>query len=522
MDPTRHDIFTEEPQRPILRRTPWLGISAVAGMLSLVTASGIILTVSHDDAVASWAIQPAVLLAIFSAASNLIFNSALATAIAVRFWASASRGVKLSQLHYIWDHARLLNLFSALRAGPPASNVVLFALLANVMQFLSGPLLQRATYQTLQARSTDDVLRLDLSSRIPEGWFGLADQGMIVNFDRGLPLIQQWWLKTPMTTTHSCPGTCTGVVPGAGFTYNCWTTQTQLAMADESTNNQTVFLIATSPSVNGTNEPGYLRVELTHVSSVDKDCLGTITHETCDVVPATVEYPVTVQNNTVSLSLKGHPKVLSTYTYDGDSPLADTGAPSGALAALATFALTRITDNATKRYSPLTDTTTYRGPGVSADLFYDQDKAVPERCQVKWTDPKEYAMGSLYEFMFRAALLVGNGSETQILSVNKTVPTLVFRTDTGYLGGGIASMIVGLVMISGLMWGWWQLERPVTLSPLETAGALGAPILREAGAPLQRTATIEEILRRVRNVEFKVGEARVEVVEVVEEKGFKQ
>lgn len=53
----------------------------------------------------------------------------------------------------------------------------------------------------------------------------------------------------------------------------------------------------------------------------------------------------------------------------------------------------------------------------------------------------------------------------------------------------------------------------MTLSPLETAGALGEEMSNgELG--LKRSAMIEEILERTRFAEVKVGEERVEVVEV--------
>src|SRR3954468_19533686 len=79
----RQDTLTNSP---LFRKTPWPGITAVVGMALCLVASAVVIAVSHDDAVASWKVQPAVLLAVFSATSNTVFNTALATGIAVRFW----------------------------------------------------------------------------------------------------------------------------------------------------------------------------------------------------------------------------------------------------------------------------------------------------------------------------------------------------------------------------------------------------------------------------------------------------
>jgi len=54
-------------------------------------------------------------------------------------------------------------------------------------------------------------------------------------------------------------------------------------------------------------------------------------------------------------------------------------------------------------------------------------------------------------------------------------------------------MLLGLFAILLLLWGWWELGRPVTLSPLETAKAFAAPILLGAGATKNICGILEKV-----------------------------
>ncbi|KAK0701295.1 hypothetical protein B0H67DRAFT_650522 [Lasiosphaeris hirsuta] len=460
-----------------LHKVPWLGIAAVVSLLGCAAASGILVAVSHNGLVSSWSIQPTVLLAIFSAISNIAFSAALATGVAIRFWLSVSRGVDLAQLHYIWDRGRVLSLVSAMRSGPEARNVALLASLAYMLQFSSGPLLQRSSYQdTSQVISTEQI-SLNLASRIPDGWFGNQTMGngtgigTPVGFQaNGLPLIQDWFRGAPMTTnlnpdrpTNDSPcsgtntGTCDGYVLGAGFSYTCTSSQSTLDLATTTTNNATVFLVNILSPSNTT-----LLLSTTHISSVSPSCTATLTATTCTLVPASVHYPITLSNSTL---------ILRTTSSLSTTPNNDTNL----LPALAAFARTRLTDNAIKTYTPSTNRTSYRGPALAADLFFlpsaPPTTVLPPQCALLWSPPISYTLQTLYEFSLRASLRVAATETRQTFPAQRTVSALVYRVEARFLGVGIATMVAAAGMLAGMMFGWWGLERgPVTLSPVETAG----------------------------------------------------
>ncbi|KAK3392767.1 hypothetical protein B0H63DRAFT_443067 [Podospora didyma] len=487
-----------------LGNIPWSGIVALFGMALCLVASAVVVRTSYDQPVASWRVQPAVLLAVFSGASSILFTSALDTGITVRFWLSASRETPLAELHYIWDHGRGLGLIAALRSGSKARTVVLLARAACVIEFLAGPFLQRATYQAIRNDVDSETLSVDIASRIPDGWFGdrVNSGGRVYEFRHGLAQLGQWSRKEPIATHdkpgYICNGSCDGSIWGAGFAYDCWTTEEKLDMSTTKTDNSTVFLIVGTVKEN-TTAHAFLHLRIGYLSYVDGDCMGTITTETCHLTSATVEYPVTVYNSTVSLRTGELSTMRSQNPYwsPGDSPKAVKGTPVGPLSGLRYLVYGSLFDNATKSFEPDLNRTGYVGPGITEDMFYipssENPDPSPATCRVKFASPAEYVLSMMHELMFRFALAAGNGTETQVFAVTKTARTLVLQVDPGFLAAGVVFLACGIALVSALMWNWWLLGRPVTLSPLETAAALGKPILE--GQP---DATLGKILAETR------------------------
>jgi hypothetical protein len=58
-----------------------------------------------------------------------------------------------------------------------------------------------------------------------------------------------------------------------------------------------------------------------------------------------------------------------------------------------------------------------------------------------------------------------------------------------FLAGGVAVMLVVVIGVMPLFYGFWDLGRDVTLSPIETAKAFGAPVLDMEGVQSNATAT---------------------------------
>ncbi|KAK1757199.1 hypothetical protein QBC47DRAFT_297707 [Echria macrotheca] len=511
--------------------TPWVGLLSLAALVVCAIIAAVVVGISHDDEVSSWSVAPAVLLAILSAASNIAFGSALATGIVVRFWRYAARGATPSQLHYIWDHGRGFGLFGALRAGSEARTVALMATLAYITQFASGPLLQRSTDQAIEVREAPQTLNLDLAAHIPDGWLGVMENGVSIGFRKGITEVQQNFRNTSMRTRdvpgYACAaGTCHGVVRGAGLSASCSTTTQLVQMNSTDNNGLPVFAINATMLVNGvpfavpfvgdgTNnsyhpatDTASLRLFVLHASSVNESCVTTLTIDTCDFRAAVVEYPVTIRNSTITLQLDKltQMNVVSTTSSPNDLPTAPNGTAAGLLSSLRTMIDGNYATNTTKLWKPQANVTVYGGDGSTLpDKFFlpespsYADGSPTRKCALTWDSPTEYVLRELHTFVFRCALRLGaEQNETQTVDGRRAVVVAVYQTDPRYLGAAMAAMVVSLGLVAALMRGWWRLPRPVTLSPLETAGVLrGVDVLEE----IAEDVPLKKVLKRLERVE---------------------
>ena len=76
-----------------------------------------------------------------------------------------------------------------------------------------------------------------------------------------------------------------------------------------------------------------------HLSAVDDNCTATLAIDTCHIYSGTVEYPVILQNSTITLESDklNNITVLSTYIDPWDLPTAMQGTPSGTLQGVKNF-----------------------------------------------------------------------------------------------------------------------------------------------------------------------------------------
>jgi len=496
---------------------PWPGIASILIILTCAVSAAVIVSVSNDNLVEEWNIKPAVLLAILSATSNIAFSTALATGITVQFWLHATCGTLLTQLHYIWDHGRGIGLIRALRAGSEARRVAIIATLCYFLQFATVPLFQRSTYQISQDQPSNTTIFLDLSSRIPDGWFGLMQDGQVVAGRRAMSQAQGWYrnatIKAKNEPGYTCDGgTCVGSVRGAGFTHTCRPLPArEIDLLDSNTDDESVFLIKHVFTEDSNGTP-VINLTTLYIDKVEGKCMATLKGDVCEITTATIEYPIIIQNSTVSLRYYDLDKVTTVATYQSasDSLTAPTGTPAGPLVGLKNFLRSWLAVNSTKQFNTAANKTLYTSEGWGSDLFFqaepwDYGNHSLIQCGLTWNSPTEYVLKAMHDFMFRVALKTGNGTEQQSFDVRKTASKLVFRSEYRYLGAALASTACCLVLVSNLVWGWWQLDRKVTLSPLETARAIGSssngPLFRRVGSD----GTIEDILEAVAGVEFKLS-----------------
>jgi hypothetical protein len=488
-----------------LQRIPWLALASLLFVLACMGASVATIVISDHQTVASWTIQPAVLLAILAALSNVALGIAFSEAVVVTWWTSATNGASLEELHYIWDKG-LTNFFAAFVAGPTAGKVTRTMLALIIIKVATGPLLQRATRQEIKEIVTEGAIELNVVQHLPRGWTGsVKTNSSIVGSSNGIQVTSAWWRKATITVRSPrsyCDGTCEGNVPGAGITYNCSSTTRALDLLTGY--GATLFEINTTMSQNSTGAP-FLLLTTLYSSAIDDNCTATLTVDTCKIEAAIIEYPVTLQNSTVTLNsdkLKSS-RVRSTYTDRGDLPTARQGSLAGVLRGLNHFSI--FFSARTSSSSP----SSFQGD-VIAKMFVQTDPKVYtdftyENCALKWSSPTDYVLDSMQDFMFRAALRAAKRTDSQTFSVRRAKRKQVFHSVYGYLAAASTITLFGTFFVLIMLPGRWSLGRTVSLSPLETASAFCAPLMERVR---YNDITIDGILEDI-------GQTRVKYVDGV-------
>jgi hypothetical protein len=468
----------------------------------MAACAGIIVG-SNKKAVASWKISPAVLLAVVSSILNYALNAALVIGVAITWWRSVLIGTTLPQLHYIWDRGAGFTFIKALRSGADARKITLSTVLIIAVQLANNPLLQRSTSIRADNIVTNQIIPLNLTRQLPDGWLGSiqnASTSRIIGSRNGISSFQGWFLNKTLSintqTGSYCNGTCRGNAQGAGISHVCTSTTEALDLSAKENNGAVLFAINTTLSANSTGAPVLVLTAL-YASAINNTCIATLTIDTCNIEAAVVEYPIVVQNTTVTLDTEMLPNmsVISTYISPGDSPTAAKGQGAGPLEGLNDFPGSYLAANTTLIIDPSRNISIYGGDSLLADLFfipevsnYDDDI---RRCALKFSSPTQYVLNSMHDFMFRASLQAGSTTDLQTISVQRTSLTLIFHSNYRYLAASLVIMVLSLLTLLFPLWGWWELGRQVSLSPLETAKALGAPMLQAAS----RDSTIDGILK---------------------------
>lgn len=68
-------------------------------------------------------------------------------------------------------------------------------------------------------------------------------------------------------------------------------------------------------------------------------------------------------------------------------------------------------------------------------------------------------------------------ANTQTVTVTQSSSEARYRSEYAWLAGALLATMIPTLAVLGLFWGYWKLGRRVTLSPIETAKALGSPLL---------------------------------------------
>jgi hypothetical protein len=496
--------------QPGWRQTPWFTMISILLMLACMGAAAGIIIGSNGQIVGKWWIDPAVILAFLSAVWNYSLGIVLARSIAITWWRNALNGTKLESLHYIWDQGA--NPFHALRSSLAVWRVLLLAWLVFAVQIGNNPLLQRSTRIRAATIAVQDKLSLDSAPRLPDGYLGviippITNSGSVSGSRNGLATTQDWWwnrtISTANKTGYHCDGTCTGEVEATGFTQSCSSSSRLMDISAQENNGQVIFAINFTLTWKAADAP-ILTLTTLHSSAIDSSCTAYLSITTCIIQSAIIKYPVQVQNSTISLEVDKlqNATVVSKYVSPGDFRTAQRDQGAGPLEGLIDFIGNYMWANDTLILDPFRNSSLYSG-GLIPDLFfladpsnYDPTILNVKKCALKWSDPTQYILNSMHQFLFLASLRAHNGTDALSFTVQRSYPVLVFHSNYRFLAVALTIMLITLIATLLRLWGWWELGRNVSLSPLELAKAFQAPVMQRVG----EKSTISEILKVAGNV----------------------
>lgn len=265
--------------------------------------------------------------------------------------------------------------------------------------------------------------------------------------------------------------------------------------------------------------------------SSNAKCLGEVTVKNCVIRSSTVEYAFQINQGVTTLS-----KDITSYKAGAiqNTNVTNVGVPGafqlldgGTNSALTTIGGLALVGNnlflSNASYSfrgGIGWTLTQTGALVQQYINGTaSDTSNRGTCNATWSDPTDDILLSFHEMMFRTAIKSAN-TPTYINAKNATAeqlivapprqipvvqtsPIQVYSSNYRYLVGALVSILVPMLFVIATFWGFWELGRKFSMSPIETAKAFDAPALRGAGTNLP----VDELLDLYKKTPLKYGVA---------------
>ena len=313
----------------VVRRAPWLAISAIVAVILCIAASAAILLVSKKQPSANWRIQPTVWLSVLSTIANMLLTSALGAGVNIVWWKSALQGATLNDLHRHWLYGN--SIWAALISWKHVNRVAVATLLV-IAATLNGPLLQRASSVTSLVQESPKDLSVQIATMLPNGFTGLHSQ-----FGGGIALLKHPFTQVVLDYSNriplyanisQCDGSCDLTVQGVGLSTECVNERLQIDHASTVFGpNGTILPTAFEKHTVFNTTFGFLggdtsliSMNSTYTNTTSNgvtSCPGLLITNRCTLRPAIVEYQLHIENNGSRIQLipSAYPRTVSVVTY---------------------------------------------------------------------------------------------------------------------------------------------------------------------------------------------------------------
>ena len=476
--PSRHQW------QPGFQHLPWKGLGALCIALAGVVVSVAILLASNGDDVSRWRFQPTVYLSIASTITNIMNTYALFEGLTVAWWHKALKdGTSLGDLHRVWAFGN--SFLSAVWAGRHFNLIALACILVAIAP-INGPLLQRASTITNGTVSATHDFGLRVDKLVPKGFTGIvssrAHTVTLLSTDFAA-VAREYYSRTPIHFPSDCVGTCKTQVQGAGFHANCSTYQQPYDADEEKMNPVQIFGANVGYDVG--SDP--TTVSLGVAYKPEAGCSGKLSVTNCTLKAGTVQYPIVVDGPSSTVSLENGSTIWDDvkvgeadflgYDEDGQGPTTY----GGIFLALANQYNTNLVLQFGGGIS-----WEYYGAQSEASISYGRDIGTYPSCNITFANPMPDFLQGFRELIFRTAVATASSSTTpqQVRSVSSGSHT-IYHTDRLFLALATLASLLAILSVLMTFHGFWRIGRVVSMSPIETAKAFHAPLLRtgDSNAP---------------------------------------
>ena len=584
--------FEDEDWHPgFVARFPWLGFCALLIVLLASIGAVIVLIISNQKPQADWIpwLPPNVILSGLNNAANIAIGIAVGQGIAIAWWRRALKGAtvkvrfgnfviedvanSVKELHHSWAFSTSL---STVLIRFKYFNAVALAALTTKFTIVDGMLFQKASEITTVTRITYLNLTAPAWRQFPVtgtlNVHGNATASMTTFFTDDLIDMQyaaDGISRDGYPGYTECRGLCFTNMTGIGFSMDCQTTtkpvdygKTAIAAYNTQASSTANDTNSAAPADTYTDIPlfsvefeqigpdaqkNYSRINMKTVSTTANtsltagediairggSCPSLRTTNTCELRPALINYPLTIENYTseafnISEIVLGWDSLIDPDASENyirnqaynftvvENIEANEWHGDGAATSLGGFLLAlQASLGGSVLLSYNEDRWNIDETGTLAPVVQDSLPQSAKFCDYRYGDPKTTILGQLNMLTFLAMgdeNLAMNEAEEYLLEDVPTRTTsgeqheqiIIFRSRWPYLAGALASTIFCILCILPAYWGFWELGREVSLGPFEIANALNAPVFD----PVQGGAgNVRQILKTVGRKKMQYGES---------------
>lgn len=141
------------------------------------------------------------------------------------------------------------------------------------------------------------------------------------------------------------------------------------------------------------------------------------------------------------------------------------------------------------------------GTQSEASISYARNITGQVTCGLTFIDPLPNFLQSTRELMFRTAVSSANDSNVQVVQAQASGTHFTYRTEFLFLALGNLFSMLAFCAVLVVFDGFWDLGRVVSMSPIETAKAFNAPMLRHGDS----NAPAGDLLKQVGSQPVKYG-----------------